>query len=225
LGIVRASISLGMLFLAVAPLGCASAPAAPDQVCLALLRARSVAFSEGPSLQGVRTPVTLDGERFTPRLTPRLGRPPEMDCQLAVALVEARPIFRQAGITQLDYSAAYDYRNRRHSNRLSMHAAGLAIDVHVFHGDDRAYVVARHFQRRRSAWLAPEVRPGWFNDCVGHPRTAGARTLRQLACRMRLDEDFRIILTPDDNRDHHDHFHIEARPDAAERQARAQRSS
>jgi hypothetical protein len=207
-----------------AALGCASAPPR-DEVCLGLLRARGVAFSEGPALKGVRTPVTLDGDRFTPRLTPRLGRPPEMDCQLAVALVEARPIFRQAGINQLDYSAAYDYRNRRHSSQLSMHAAGLAIDVHVFHAGDGTYVVAHNFQRRRAAWLAPESRPGWFDACVGHPRTASARTLRRLACRMRLDDEFRIILTPDDNRDHHDHFHIEARPDAAERISRDQRSS
>jgi hypothetical protein len=201
-------------------LGCASAGPQPDQVCLGVLRARNVAFSEGPALKGVRTPVTLDGDRFTPRLAPRLGRPPEMDCQLAVALVDARPIFQRLGVTQLDYSAAYDYRNRRHSSQLSMHAAGLAIDVHVFHGNDREYVVARNFQRHRSAWLASRQRPRWFDDCVGHPRRPGARTLRSLACQLRVDDDFRVILTPDDNRDHHDHFHLEAYPDVAERLAR-----
>src|SRR5437773_11235567 len=105
--------------------GCATAPPAlpPDQSCLAQLRARGVAFHEGPELRGVRTPVTLDGDRFSPRLTPRVGRPPQMDCQLAVALADARPIFGRLGIDQLEYSAAYDYRNRRHSNQLSAHAA------------------------------------------------------------------------------------------------------
>jgi hypothetical protein len=213
-----------LALLALAAIGCASAPPAPDEVCLAMLRARGVAFSEGPSLKGVRTPVTLDGDRFEPRLAPRLGRPPEMDCQLAVALVEARPIFRNLGITQLDYSAAYDYRNRRHSDQLSMHAAGLAIDVHAFHDGGREYLVARSFERRRGAWQSLRLEPGWFQDCVGHPRTPGGRTLRRLACRIRLDEAFRIILTPDDNRDHRDHFHLEARPDVAERLA-DQRSS
>jgi hypothetical protein len=215
---------LWLALLATLSLGCAAAPPAPDEVCLGVLRARGVAFTEGPALKGVRTPVTLDGERFSPRLTPRGTRPAQMDCQLAVALVEARPIFQNLGITQLDYSAAYDYRNRRHSNQLSQHAAGLAIDVHAFHGDGREYLVARTFERRRGAWQALQLRPGWFEDCVGRPRTAGGRTLRRLACRIRLEEAFRVILTPDDNRDHHDHFHIEARPDVAERLT-AQRNS
>jgi hypothetical protein len=215
-----------MALLAAVAIGCGSVPRpSPDQVCLQMLRARRVAFSEGPELKGVRTPVTLDAERFSPRLASRVGRPPEMDCQLAVALADAQPIFRSLGITQLDYSAAYDYRNRRHSDQLSMHAAGLAIDVHAFHGDGREYQVARTFERRRGAWQSVDLRPGWFQDCVGRPHTAGARTLRRLACRMRLDEAFRIILTPDDNRDHHDHFHIEARPDVAERLTGEQRSS
>jgi hypothetical protein len=216
-----------LALLALLAFGCASAPPAPppDQVCLGVLRARGVAFSEGPELKGVRTPVTIDGERFSPRLTPRGSRPAQMDCQLAVALVEAAPIFRNLGITQLDYSAAYDYRNRRHSDQLSMHAAGLAIDVHAFHGAGREYPVERTFERRRGAWQALQLKPGWFQDCVGRPRTAGGRTLRKLACRMRLDEAFRIILTPDDNRDHRDHFHIEARPDVAERLAAEPRSS
>jgi len=215
---------LRLALLAALAIGCASAAPAPDQLCLGMLRARGVAFREGPALRGVRTPVTLDGDRFSPRLAPRGTRPAEMDCQLAVALVEAAPIFRNLGITQLDYSAAYDYRNRRHSDQLSMHAAGLAIDVHAFHGAGREYPVARTFERRRGAWQALHLQPGWFQDCVGRPRTAGGRTLRRLACRIRLDEAFRVILTPDDNRDHHDHFHIEARPDVAERLA-DQRSS
>lgn len=210
---------LRLALLAALASGCATAPPPPDELCLGMLRARGVAFSQGPELKGVRTPVTLDGERFTPRLAPRGTRPAEMDCQLAVALADARPIFQRLGITQLDYSAAYDYRNRRHSDQLSMHAAGLAIDVHAFHGDGREYQVERTFERRHGAWQSLHLTPGWFQDCVGRPRTTGGRTLRKLACRIRLDEAFRIILTPDDNRDHRDHFHIEARPDVAERLA------
>jgi hypothetical protein len=82
-----------------------------------------------------------------------------MDCQLAVALVEARPIFRNLDITELEFSSAYDYRNRRHSNQLSMHAAGLAIDVHVFHAPDRQYAVARAFEKRRGSWQSTPPGP------------------------------------------------------------------
>jgi hypothetical protein len=192
--------------------GCAAAPPPPDQTCLGILRGRGVAFTEGPALRGVRTPVTLDGNRFTPRLAARAGRPAQMDCQLAVALVEARPIFRELGITDLDYSGAYDYRNRRGSSRLSAHAAGLAIDVHVFHAGTTNYVVARSFEKRPAAWRALEQGKGGLQSCVANPRTARGRTLRSLACRLRMDNAFRIIITPDDNWDHRDHFHLEAAP-------------
>jgi hypothetical protein len=200
---------------AMALVGCASVPVVPpDQACLDLLRGRGVAFSEGPPLEGVRTPVTIEGPRFTPRLSPRGGRPAQMDCRLAVALIEARPVFRNLGITSLEYSAAYDYRNRRRTNILSQHAAGLAIDVHAFRTQEHEYVVARSFERRGGRWRSTAPGPGWFQSCVGRPRTPGGTILRRLACRLRLEEAFRIILTPDDDRDHRDHFHIEARPDA-----------
>jgi hypothetical protein len=196
---------------AAALVGCATAPPPRDDACLAQLRARGVAFSEGPDLEGVQTPVTLDGERFLPRLSPRGARPAHMDCRLALALVQARPVFRTLGITELEYSAAYHYRNRRRSSKLSAHAYGLAIDVHAVRGQAREYEVARSFERRRRAWRETNYGPGWFASCVGRPRTAGGKTLRRLACRLRLEESFRFILTPDDDADHRDHFHIEAR--------------
>jgi len=136
-----------------------------------------------------------------------------MDCRLAVALVDARPVFSKLGITSLEYSAAYDYRNRRRSNQLSQHAAGLAIDVHAFRTVEHEYVVARAFERRGGRWRNAPPGPGWFQSCVGRPRTSGGTLLRRLACRLRLEESLRLILTPDDDRDHRDHFHIEARPD------------
>jgi hypothetical protein len=203
--------ALFAIVLGLAALGCATAAPPPDEGCLAQLRARGIAFREGPSLRGVRTPVTLDGDRFSPRLTPRAGRPAEMDCRLAVALADARPIFNRLGISQLEYSGAYEYRNRRHSDQLSAHAAGLAIDVHAFHDGGHDYEVARTFERHGGRWRRLAFEPGWYRDCVGRPRTRGALLLRRLGCRLHVDDDFRIILTPDDNRDHHDHFHLEAR--------------
>ena len=197
--------------------GCASAPPPRDEACLQMLRERGVAFVEGPALEGVRTPVTLAGERFTPRLRPRGGRPAQMDCQLAVALVHARPVFASVGISELEYSAAYHYRNRRRSNQLSAHAFGLAIDVHGMRSERGDHDVARNYERRWGRWQSAPPGPGWYRSCLGRPRTRAGRTLRQLACRLRLDEGFRLILTPDDDRDHRDHFHIEAWPDVAQR--------
>jgi hypothetical protein len=55
------------------------------------------------------------------------------------------------------------------------------------------------------------------DDCIGRPRTAVGRALRTLACRLRASSIFREVITPDDNADHHDHFHLEAFPDALSR--------
>jgi hypothetical protein len=211
------AVVLATLLLAV---GCASAPPPRDQICLQALRDRGVVFQEGPALHGVRTPVTVRGEAFTPRLRPRDGRPAEMDCQLALALVNARPVFTSLGISQLEYSAAYHYRNRRRSNQLSAHAYGLAIDVHTMRDEHGDQSVVRKYERRRGRWQALAMGPGWYRSCLGRPRTRTGRTLRQLACRLRLDEGIRLILTPDDDHDHRDHFHIEAWPDAAQRLSR-----
>ena len=197
--------------------GCASAPPPRDDACLQFLRERGVAFHEGPPLTGVRTPVTLEGDRFEPRLRPRGGRPAQMDCQLAVALVNARPVFASLGIAELEYSAAYHYRNRRRSNQLSAHAFGLAIDVHRMRSSHGEHSVARNYERRWGRWRSAPPGPGWYHSCLGRPRTRAGRTLRQLACRLRLEEGIRLILTPDDNRDHRDHFHIEAYPDVSQR--------
>ena len=197
--------------------GCASAPPPRDEACLQMLRDRGVAFVEGPALEGVRTPVTLAGESFTPRLRPRGRRPAQMDCQLAVALFNARPVFASVGVSELEYSAAYHYRNRRRSSQLSAHAFGLAIDVHRMRSERGDHDVARNYERRWGRWQSARPGPGWYRSCLGRPRTRAGRTLRQLACRLRLDEGFRLILTPDDNRDHRDHFHIEAWPDGPAR--------
>ena len=140
-----------------------------------MLRERGVAFVEGPALEGVRTPVTLAGERFTPRLRPRGGRPAQMDCQLAVALVQARPVFASVGISELEYSAAYRYRNRRRSNQLSAHAFGLAIDVHGMRSERGNHDVARNYERRWGRWQSAPPGPGWYRSCLGHPRTRAGR--------------------------------------------------
>ncbi len=61
------------------------------------------------------------------------------------------------------------------------------------------------------------MQPGAYRTCVGKPRTAKGRTLRQLACRLKLHDAFRVIITPDDDRDHRDHLHLEVYEDAAAR--------
>ena len=133
-----------------------------------------------------------------------------MDCVLARALVQARDIFQELGITGLAFSAAFDQRTRRGSSELSAHAYGLAIDVHVVRGSFGEYDVRQRFERGVGLWRGLRKDPGQMDACVGQPATKEGRALRLLACRLKLHRAFRVIVTPDDDPDHQDHLHIEA---------------
>jgi hypothetical protein len=135
-------------------------------------------------VRGIRTPIEVIGPVGGVRLLSRGKRPALMDCALALALADAGPLFRHAGVTGLSFSAAYDYRPIRGGTRLSEHAHGLAIDVHAFETAAGRLDVQRDFSR--------------------------GPTLRRLASGLQRHPRFRLILTPDDNRDHHNHFHIES---------------
>jgi hypothetical protein len=88
------------------------------------------------------------------------------------------------------FSGAYSYRMAK-VGRLSLHAYGLALDVHEVTADGKSYVVARDFAK------------GLPNGCA-----EGAPLLNRLACRLAQLRLFQELLTPDSNADHHDHLHI-----------------
>ncbi len=186
---------------------------APDPACLHVLRKAGVAFVPAESTPGIRTPVVIRGAIDGVRLIPRGRREALMDCALARGLLEAAPVFRGFGIDGLEYSAAYDYRPRRGTDKLSAHANGLAIDVHVLRDGSRRYDVARAFETGTGEWRQLRAGPGALAACIGSPRTEPGRLLRGLACRLKLHTSFRILVTPDDNADHRDHFHLEVYPD------------
>jgi hypothetical protein len=208
----RAWITAAALAVAVAA-GAARAAddEAPDQACLARLRAEHVDFAVEQPTKGVRTPIRLAGSVGPLRLVPRAGGAQSvMDCALAAALLDSAPLFQAAGVRDLVYSGIYQWRTRRGSTKLSEHAHGLAIDVHVFAapGGGARYDVERDFQKGVGQWAVTDA-----DTCVGAPTTPAARTLRRLACTLRASSAFREIITADDNADHANHFHIEAFPD------------
>jgi hypothetical protein len=181
-----------------------------DQACLRGLDSQRVAYKRVPGAGGMRTPVEITGPIGAVALVARGRRSAEMDCVLARALVQARDIFEDLGITGLAFSAAFDQRTRRGSSELSAHAYGLAIDVHVIRGAFGEYDVRQRFERGVGLWRGLRKDPGQLDACVGQPATKEGRVLRQLACRLKLHPAFRVIVTPDDDPDHQDHLHLEA---------------
>jgi hypothetical protein len=192
----------------------------PDQACLNFLVEREVPFVRKDDVHGVRTPVEVRGAIRGVRLSPRVGRPPLMDCELLRALWEAAPLFSRAGVDELSFSGAYVYRTRHGSSKLSAHAFGLAIDVHEFRNRGEDLNVLRDFERGAGSWRGLVTREGEIGRCIGKPRTGKGRRLRRLVCELKHHSAFRVIITPDDDADHRDHIHIETFLDAETRVAR-----
>jgi len=126
-----------------------------------------------------------------------------IDCSLAVSLAEAGRYLAALGIDRAVYSSAYSKRNVRGTNRPSKHSYGLAIDVHSFTGPSFGTLrVDRDFEQGL----------GDVVDCIGAPLTEGGAVLAVAKCQLVHSGLFHLVLTPDYDDAHHNHYHLEARP-------------
>lgn len=162
----------------------------PGDDCVQQLRAQGVAFQLVSDKRGVDTPVAIEGPIGAVRYWTVGAGPMVSDCRLALALAKVAPELRALGISAVRFSGAYSYRMAK-VGRLSLHAYGLALDIHEVTADGRSYVVARDFARALP------------NGCAGD-----APVLNRLACRFSQLRLFQELLTPDSNADHRDHLHI-----------------
>jgi hypothetical protein len=179
-----------------------SLPAAADPLgtCTAELDARKVSWkpaSRAGIARAVEITSALGGVAFTS------DQPLVIDCSLAVSLDEAGRYFRVIGVDKATFSSAYSRRNVRGTNTPSKHSYGLAIDVHTFAGKglETLRVDADYEQD-----LGDEV------DCVGKPQQQGGALLKILQCQLVRSGLFHLVLSPDYDGDHRDHFHLEVKP-------------
>lgn len=177
--------------------------------CLSDLALMEVKFDRPGATVGVVTPVLVKGALGAVSLEQRGDHAALMDCSLARELATASPIFAALGLTRLAFSAAYDHRTRRGSTKLSAHAFGQAIDVHVFDGRSGRHDVKTDFEAGVGRWLGIVPGQDGLDECIGSPVTDRGRRLRTLVCRLKLQTELRVIVTPDDNEDHRDHIHLE----------------
>ncbi len=187
-------------------------PADADRACLAALRDWNVPFVMAGSTPGIRTPIQITGPVRGLRLIAR-GKPALMDCQLGFALARTAPQLLELGVTGFSFSGTYQYRNVRGTQRLSGHAHGLAIDVHALETRQGLLDVQRDYPKEPGRWHAAGRSRNNVGHCVGEPATAAGRLLRTLACQLRSDPVYALVIGPDDNYDHRNHLHLEAHID------------
>lgn len=161
--------------------------------CLEGLKSAEVAYRATDTTRGVDTPVVIQGPIGGVQFWSR-GGPLVADCRLALALSELAPKLRKLGVLRVRFSGAYAYRMSR-KGRLSLHAYGLAMDVHEVSTRDQTYSVEKDYARS-----------------VGESCDSGVPLLNRLACELRATGAFRELLTPNYNADHRDHFHLGIAP-------------
>jgi hypothetical protein len=131
------------------------------------------------------------------------GQPLVIDCSLAVSLDEAGSYLRALGFEKVMFSSAYSRRKVRGTDHWSKHSFGLAIDVHTFTGPDLGTLrIDRDFEQG----LGDDV------DCVGAPLTQAGAVLEILKCQLVRSGLFQLVLSPDYDDAHHDHFHLQVKP-------------
>jgi hypothetical protein len=163
------------------------------EACLERLTNTGVKFRVIEETRGISTPVSIQSRIGGVRYWAHGATPLITDCRLALALAEVAPELSALGIDEVRFSGAYVYRLSR-TGRLSLHAYGLALDVHEIKAAGKSWSVERDFMRGRIG-------------CEGSSPLPNA-----LACRLRQSGLFRELLTPDDNADHHDHLHLGVAP-------------
>lgn len=169
--------------------------------CTAELDARHVSWKKA-SRPGIAVPVEITGPLGGVTFTSE-DQPLVIDCSLAVSLDEAGRYLRALGLDKATFSSAYSRRKVRGTDHWSKHSFGLAIDVHTFTGADLGTLrVDRDFEQG----LGDEV------DCVGAPLTQAGAVLEILKCQLVRSGLFQLVLSPDYDDAHHDHFHLQVKP-------------
>jgi hypothetical protein len=159
--------------------------------CIERLRERDVRFETLPAERGVDTPILVHGALGGVNFWSS-GGPMVVDCRMALVLLRVAPEFTALGITRARFSGAYVYRTSK-QGRLSLHAYGLAIDMHDVTTAEGTFSVQRDFAR-------------------GIGCAEGSPLLNRLSCRLRALGLFRELLTPDYDADHQDHVHLGLAP-------------
>lgn len=170
------------------------------ETCKAELAARKVSWKPA-RLPGIANPVEITGP-LGGIAYKSYDRPLIIDCSLAVSLDEAGRYMHALGFDTAFFSNAYSRRNVRGSDRPSKHSFGLAIDIHWFDTSGDSLRVDRDYEQG----LGDDV------DCVGKPLTQGGATLKILQCQLVRSGLFFLVLSPDYDDAHHDHFHLEVKP-------------
>ncbi|HSR96039.1 MAG TPA: extensin family protein [Kofleriaceae bacterium] len=174
--------------------------------CEAELRRRDISFDRAKSTAGVLAPIRLRGALHGVAAHSRVSRAHRarsekelIDCRLALSLNDFAAALAVRDIVELEWSSAYRTKGElgcTEKYRGQQHCAALAVDVTSFRKRDGSrLVVARDFHGKL----------GTLTCGAGAPVR---NELWSIACDA-AGREFQVVLTPNWNAEHRDHFHLE----------------
>ena len=187
----------------------------PPATCQEALMRAGVSFTVGPMREGVVDPVTADvpiagiSYRVLGSANPRAQM--FADCTLINSLVQAAPSFASRNITEVSDLGIYNYRCIGGGtppdcpNGISQHAFATAIDIAgVEQADGTFYSV-------NDDWV---IDPNAEETCDAPTNPGKDAFLHELICELKANAVWTIVLTPNYNADHRNHFHVDLTPES-----------
>jgi len=179
-----------------------------DASCHAMLDALGLEWEVASPAMGIADPVRVQplirgvAYRYASSDSPTAML---MDCTLAPRLVELSELLATYEIDEVVHLGIYNYRCIGGGDPASgtctpsQHAYAKAIDLHAFGVAEGATLY--------------DVETDWVitggEVCPGAPANDEDRVLHEIACTLWSDRTFQIVLTPDYNADHRNHFHVD----------------
>jgi hypothetical protein len=173
-----------------------------------------IEYTLGPANQGVADPVTIkvpfNGLTYRVLGATNPRKTFFMDCSLARSLAQATPILRAHDVVEVDDLGVYNYRCIGNTgtppncpNGMSQHAYAKAIDLAAFvSADNTTYTVKTDFV----------IDPTAMKTCAADTVPGKDAWLHETICALKDAKVWNIVLTPNYNADHRDHFHVDLTP-------------
>jgi len=116
-----------------------------------------------------------------------------MSCDLALALHRMGDVLKEKNINRVKHIGTFNCRNIAGSSTLSQHSYGNAIDLWKFVGTDgTTYSLEHDWQKNNN-----------------NPTTHKAQVLHYIANQLHERRIFNIVLTPNFDAAHYNHFHVD----------------
>jgi hypothetical protein len=179
--------------------------------CLAELDTRGVSYNKETArgvVGAIRLTGPLHGVTFTPDVDKKdVDTTPYaiVDCRLALSLDDFAALLQKHDVVEVRHYSIYrpppkSWPDGKEGTR---HDGAMAIDAaHFIKKDGTSLDVVKHFNGAiGDATCGPDAKP--------HPNTAEATELRAILCEAVDAHLFNVVLTPNYNKPHHNHFHME----------------